>query len=84
MTTSITWFRRDLRLSDNPALVDAVRSADDVVGVFCLDGRARDEAVEPALADAGVDLARVARRTPWHRGASPRRPARRTGSADVE
>lgn len=37
MTTSLLWFRRDLRLSDNPALVEAVRSADDVVGVFCLD-----------------------------------------------
>lgn len=37
MTTSLLWFRRDLRLSDNPALVEAVREADDVVGVFCLD-----------------------------------------------
>lgn len=37
MTTALLWFRRDLRLSDNPALVEAVSSADDVVGVFCLD-----------------------------------------------
>ena len=37
MTTALVWFRRDLRLSDNPALVDAVHAADDVVGVFCLD-----------------------------------------------
>ena len=37
MTTALLWFRRDLRLSDNPALVEAVRSADDVVGAFCLD-----------------------------------------------
>ncbi|HEX4903185.1 MAG TPA: deoxyribodipyrimidine photo-lyase [Acidimicrobiales bacterium] len=37
MTTAIVWFRRDLRLSDNPALVEAVRDADEVVGVFCLD-----------------------------------------------
>lgn len=37
MTTALLWFRRDLRLSDNPALVEAVRSADDVVGVFCVD-----------------------------------------------
>ena len=41
MTTALLWFRRDLRLSDNPALVDAVRSADEVVGVFCLDDRLR-------------------------------------------
>ncbi|WP_436792686.1 cryptochrome/photolyase family protein [Actinospongicola halichondriae] len=39
MTTAILWFRRDLRLSDNPALVEAIASADDVVGVFCLDQR---------------------------------------------
>ncbi len=39
MTTALLWFRRDLRLSDNPALVDAVASADTVVGVFCLDPR---------------------------------------------
>lgn len=39
MSTALLWFRRDLRLSDNPALVDAVQSADDVVGVFCLDPR---------------------------------------------
>lgn len=37
MSTSLLWFRRDLRLSDNPALVEAVCDADDVVGVFCLD-----------------------------------------------
>ena len=37
MTTALLWFRRDLRLSDNPALVEAVRSADEVVGAFCLD-----------------------------------------------
>ena len=37
MSSALLWFRRDLRLSDNPALVEAVRAADDVVGVFCLD-----------------------------------------------
>ena len=37
MTTALVWYRRDLRLSDNPALVDAVHAADEVVGVFCLD-----------------------------------------------
>ncbi len=39
MTTAVHWFRRDLRLSDNPALSEAVSSSDDVVGVFCLDDR---------------------------------------------
>lgn len=37
MSTALVWFRRDLRLSDNPALVEAVRDADEVVGAFCLD-----------------------------------------------
>ncbi len=43
MSTAVLWFRRDLRLSDNPALVAAVHdvATDDgrVVGVFCLDER---------------------------------------------
>jgi deoxyribodipyrimidine photo-lyase len=37
--TAIVWFRRDLRLSDHPALIAALRSADDVVPFFCLDDR---------------------------------------------
>lgn len=36
-SVAVLWFRRDLRLSDNPALVAAVRDADQVVGAFCLD-----------------------------------------------
>ncbi len=50
MTTALFWFRRDLRLSDNPALVEAVQSADDVVGLFCLD---------PALLDPAGDARRA-------------------------
>ena len=35
---TIFWFRRDLRLTDNPALVDAVRRSDgDVAAVFVID-----------------------------------------------
>lgn len=37
MTTSILWFRRDLRLSDHPALLAAADEADEVVPVFVLD-----------------------------------------------
>lgn len=40
----ILWFRRDLRLDDNPALMVACESADRVLPVFVLD---------PALLDAG-------------------------------
>ena len=42
MSSSVMWFRRDLRLSDNPALLTSVASAGsagDVVGLFCLDDR---------------------------------------------
>jgi deoxyribodipyrimidine photo-lyase len=37
MSTSILWFRRDLRLSDLPALLAARDAADEVVPVFVLD-----------------------------------------------
>ncbi len=33
------WFRRDLRLADNPALVEAIRSADSVIPLFVFDPR---------------------------------------------
>jgi deoxyribodipyrimidine photo-lyase len=34
---TIMWFRRDLRCSDNPALVEAARSGDPVVALFVVD-----------------------------------------------
>jgi deoxyribodipyrimidine photo-lyase len=37
LSTSVIWFRRDLRLADNPALLGAVDGADDVVALFVLD-----------------------------------------------
>ncbi len=36
MTTALYWFRRDLRLADNPALAHALRSAGRVVPLFIL------------------------------------------------
>jgi deoxyribodipyrimidine photo-lyase len=36
-TRSIFWFRRDLRLSDNPALLAAIAASDEIVPVFILD-----------------------------------------------
>jgi deoxyribodipyrimidine photo-lyase len=38
-TTAIAWFRRDLRVHDNPALMAAIASADRVIPVFVLDER---------------------------------------------
>ncbi|MFV0533951.1 MAG: cryptochrome/photolyase family protein [Cumulibacter sp.] len=37
MTTAVMWFRRDLRLGDNPALLAACAAADRVLPVFVLD-----------------------------------------------
>ena len=37
MTTSIAWFRRDLRLHDHPALTRAMAAGDDVVPLFVFD-----------------------------------------------
>lgn len=34
MTTAIFWFRRDLRLADNPALVEAMKTHDHVVPLY--------------------------------------------------
>jgi deoxyribodipyrimidine photo-lyase len=39
VSTALVWFRRDLRLADNPALCAALANADLVVPVFCLDDR---------------------------------------------
>jgi deoxyribodipyrimidine photo-lyase len=39
VSTALVWFRRDLRLSENPALLAALAGADLVVPVFCLDDR---------------------------------------------
>jgi deoxyribodipyrimidine photo-lyase len=37
MTTSILWFRRDLRTADNPALTAAVRRSERIVPLFVVD-----------------------------------------------
>jgi deoxyribodipyrimidine photo-lyase len=37
--TAIVWFRRDLRVRDNPALAAALESGEDVIPFFCLDAR---------------------------------------------
>lgn len=44
MPTTVVWFRRDLRLADNPALLDAVADGDRVVGLFVLDPALLDPA----------------------------------------
>ncbi len=50
MTTSIVWFRRDLRLSGNPAWADATANAEAVVPLFVVDPRLWDRASGPRRA----------------------------------
>ena len=49
MSTSLLWFRRDLRIADHPALVAACDAADEVVPVFVLDDALRRPAGAPRL-----------------------------------
>lgn len=39
MKRALVWFRQDLRLHDNEALLDAIASADEVFGVYVFDAR---------------------------------------------
>jgi deoxyribodipyrimidine photo-lyase len=50
MTTSVLWFRRDLRLADHPALLAAQDSGDEVVPLFVLDDALRRPSGAPRLA----------------------------------
>lgn len=47
---SVMWFRRDLRLQDNPALVEAAEADRQVLGVFVLDPALRRTSGAPRLA----------------------------------
>ena len=38
-TRAIIWFRRDLRISDHPALVAAIAASDEIVPLFIMDSR---------------------------------------------
>ena len=53
---NIVWFRRDLRIGDNPALLAAIESSDEVIPLFILDKSQIDEAGEKLLAYMGQSL----------------------------
>ena len=38
---NIFWFRRDLRLADNPALLAAIENCDELIAVFILDEKTK-------------------------------------------
>jgi deoxyribodipyrimidine photo-lyase len=53
---TIIWFRRDLRISDHPALNAAIEAGDEIVPVFILDKSQIAEAGEKLLAYMGQSL----------------------------
>ena len=53
---NIVWFRRDLRISDHPALLAAIESSDEIVPVFILDKSQIAEAGDKLLAYMGQSL----------------------------
>jgi len=53
---SIMWFRRDLRISDNPALLEAIASGDEIIPVFILDKKLIDATGSKRLAYLGQSL----------------------------
>ncbi len=56
MTTSLVWFRRDLRIADNTALHHALSESDHVYGCFCFDREILDPLQDRA--DARVEFIR--------------------------
>ena len=53
---NIMWFRRDLRIGDNPALLAAIESSDEVIPLFILDKSQITEAGAKLLAYMGQSL----------------------------
>ena len=53
---NIMWFRRDLRIGDNPALLAAIETSDEVIPLFILDKSQITEAGEKLLAYMGQSL----------------------------
>ena len=53
---NIIWFRRDLRIGDHPALVEAIKSSEEIVPLFILDKQQIAEAGQKLLAYMGQSL----------------------------
>src|SRR6185437_6838335 len=71
------WFRRDLRVHDNPALSAAVEECDEVIGLFVFDepllrsgifGSACVNFMLGCLGELALSLARGGIRLQWRRG----------------
>jgi len=53
---NIMWFRRDLRIGDNPALIAAIASSDEIIPVFILDPKLVKQSGSKRLAYLGQSL----------------------------
>jgi deoxyribodipyrimidine photo-lyase len=53
---NIIWFRRDLRIGDNPALLAAIESSDEIIPVFILDPKLVKQSGSKRLAYLGQSL----------------------------
>jgi deoxyribodipyrimidine photo-lyase len=53
---NIIWFRRDLRIGDHPALLEAIKNSDEIVPLFILDKSQIEEAGAKLLAYMGQSL----------------------------
>ena len=58
-TRSLFWFRRDLRLLDNPALLDALGAADETLLLFIMDDEIAARAGEYRRAYLADSLAKL-------------------------
>ncbi len=56
LVRNIIWFRRDLRIGDHPALLEAIKGSDEIVPLFILDKKQIDEAGAKLLAYMGQSL----------------------------
>ena len=56
LVRNIIWFRRDLRIGDHPALLEAIKNSDEIVPLFILDKSQIEEAGAKLLAYMGQSL----------------------------
>ena len=56
LVRNIIWFRRDLRIGDHPALLEAIKNSDEIVPLFILDKTQIEEAGAKLLAYMGQSL----------------------------
>lgn len=66
MSVAVLWFRRDLRLTDHPALLAALDAADEVVALFVTDPHLQRASGPPRLAFLAGCLAELHDRTGGH------------------